>query len=224
MIHIIGAGGIGGWLATLLSKTVRNGAFRIYDKDTWEPKNLDRQMATEADLGLPKATTLAARLGLNDAAVVAWFVAQEHAIGIKRSDFLFCGADNHPARAQVLQASDISGAPAIIAGNEYSSASAYYYRPAWRNTHLDPRIRYPELVTDHRNAAGSPCTGEAQESNKQLALSNYMAAGYAVWLYWFWSHEYSRLSPETREYAPLELNSGAHEVMTIKCRDVKHVC
>lgn len=220
MIHIIGAGGTGGWLARLLRKTSRGTDWRIYDKDTWEVKNLDRQFCTTDDIGKFKVTTLVRDLGLSEnCAVPEWFgPATEIAAG----DMLFCCADNHPARIHTLNAVDTHRARlAIVCGNELTTAQAYIYTLPMQGTRRDPRVRYPELLTDHSGDPSSPCTGEAQELNKQLALSNNLAAGFSVWLYWYWTQEHSKCTmPEAKAMAPVEVLSTASGMNVTKWKDL----
>lgn len=221
MIHIIGAGGTGGWLCRLLKKTIRSSDWRIYDKDTWELKNLDRQFFKESDIGCPKAVSLAIETGLSpECGIVEWFGPSTE---VKMGDILFCCADNHPARVECLNAVDNGARMAIICGNELVSAQAYMYMSKMKNTRLDPRIRYPELLTDHAGDPLRPCTGVHQEQNKQLALSNYMAAGYGVWLYWYWIQEHLKCqTAEGRIAAPVEVMSGTSGIIVIQWKDLNN--
>lgn len=75
-VGIAGAGGLGSNVAVIL---VRSGIrrLRIIDGDTVEPSNLNRQFFWPADVGMPKATALRARLlelepGLDCEAVAQW--------------------------------------------------------------------------------------------------------------------------------------------------------
>ena len=221
MIHIIGAGGTGGWLCRLLRKTVQSKDWRIYDKDVWELKNLDRQFFNESDIGCSKAMSLAATIGLPlEVAVIEWFGP---AIEVKIGDVLFCCADNHPARVACLNAVDNGARMAIICGNELVSAQAYVYMSKMKTTRLDPRVRYPELLTNHAGDPSRPCTGAYQEQNKQLALSNYMAAGYGVWLYWYWMCEHMKCrTNEGRVAAPVEVMSGVSGMITTQWKDLEN--
>ena len=74
----------------------------------------------------------------------------------------------------------------VIGGNEYTDCEAYPYLPAWKGTSGDPRVYYPELLTDQSNDPTNPsCQGVAQANNRQLALANYLSAGMMVHLWWF---------------------------------------
>lgn len=231
-IAIVGAGGIGGWAARLLKKTF-NGAdelrFDLYDKDTWELRNADRQfMKVPDDIGKPKVTTLAADLGLPDTGEhVAWFSNTTRPFeGVPRTRgpggdpfVIFSCSDNHPARRAVLEVADEEGVLAVICGNEYTSASACLYHPDWRGMgKLDPRIRYPELMTDNAGDPSRPCTGEEQEAHPQLAMSNYMAAGYGVWLLWYALNEQPLLTEKWAQMMqPVEV-TASHSLITVTNR------
>lgn len=63
-IHVIGAGGTGGYCVEFLSRLLAGGAHKIhvYDGDTVEVKNLKRQNFTKDDIDLNKAEALCKRL------------------------------------------------------------------------------------------------------------------------------------------------------------------
>jgi hypothetical protein len=223
MIHVIGAGGTGGWLTRLLRKTVKHTDWKIYDKDIWEEKNLDRQFCTPADIGKFKVETLCAELGLaSESAVTDWFTPL---CPVANGDVLFCCADNHTARVCALDAVDTHNARmAIVCGNELTTAQAYAYTAIMQGTRLDPRVRYPELLTDHSGDPTRPCTGAYQEQNKQLALSNLLAAGFGVWLYWYWTQEHKKCTiPEAKAMAPVEMLSSATGMRTITWKELDDV-
>jgi hypothetical protein len=125
-------------------------------------------------------------------------------------DLVFACPDNHVARSRVLDAADQFELTAIICGNEFDSAAAAIYMPDWKDSPLDYRIRYPEILTDK---SGSPtetsCTGEALESAPQLALANNTSAVFAMQLMHFWfnimSEEISS-DEESFKCSPVEFN------------------
>jgi hypothetical protein len=231
-IALIGAGGIGGWAARLLKKTFHNSTmedslhFDLYDKDTWEPRNADRQfMRFPEDIGKPKVTTLAADLGLPGTGEhVAWFSNNTRPFdGVPRFRgpgedpfVIFSCSDNHPARRAALEVADAEGVLAVICGNEYTSASACIYHPSWCGKgRLDPRIRYPEIMSDNTGDPSRPCTGDEQEAHPQLAMSNYMAAGYGVWLLWYALNEQPLLTEEyARAMQPVEV-VASHSLINV---------
>ncbi|MCR6656608.1 MAG: ThiF family adenylyltransferase [Opitutus sp.] len=96
--------------------------------------------------------------------------------------------DNHAARNAILQVADRIGALVVLAGNEYTEAQAFVYLPQWKGTPRDPRVRYPEIVTDQSDDPRRPqsCQGAEQRAHPQLAMANFSAANFALWLLWFY--------------------------------------
>lgn len=188
MNYIIGAGGVGSWLAHAMVKLVGAEEVTLMDGDILERKNLDRQLFTENEIDLSKAEALGVRLGCR------WISSfySDNTIEHGMQDWIMCCVDNNKGRRSVLRACDNHGCCAIIAANEVHSSEAYLYHPKWQDTLLDPRKYYPEILTDDSNdpqRAAIGCTGEAQETNRQLVTANFMAAALASHLYVLWAQE-----------------------------------
>ncbi len=202
--HIIGAGGAGSFITPALAMLIGNENVCVVDGDKLERKNLNRQLFTEDDIGQFKAEALARKYG-------CMFLNEFFSFGdwsIDMDDWIICVVDNHPARAAVLEACDYHRCRCIIAANETHSSDAYVYYPEWRDTNLDPRIMFPEIVTDtsgdpRRAAIG--CTGVAQEQNRQLVSANMMAASLALHLFVVWQMEADKLPMEVRAHLPHRL-------------------
>lgn len=199
--YVIGAGGVGSWIAPSLIKLIGATNVILVDGDTLEERNLDRQLFTRDQLGRNKAEALAELYGCE--CIAGWYssTTTEH----HRSDVLLGVVDNHPARASILSACDHYGCMAILAANEVHSAEAYVYRKEWQNTNLDPRVYYPDIVkvTDgDPRAQAAGCTGEAQQQNRQLVSSNFNAAALAQHLFVNWVMEAPKLEPEARKHLP----------------------
>lgn len=208
MNYIIGCGGGGSILAPIMTRLVGQQNVILVDGDTLEPKNLDRQMFTEDEIGTNKAIALASRLQCRF--LDRWYSQFE--VEHSRHDWLFCCVDNNPGRKEVLAACDLYGCSAIVAANEVHSSEAYVYRAEWKDLpHLDPRIYYPEIITD---ATGNPaaarigCTGEAQANNRQLVTANFMAVALAAHLYVVWAMESKKVKLETQPYLPHRLSQN----------------
>lgn len=222
MNYIIGAGGVGSWLAPALVKLLNGGKdITLIDGDTLERKNLDRQLFDMSDIGKNKAATLAKKY--KTAAVADWFSSVT--LRPEPDDVLIVCVDNHAARNDALTACDASGCVAIFAANETHSAEAYYYNPEWmKDTPLDPRKFYPEITTDKSNdprAAAIGCTGEAQVNNPQLATANFMAASLALHLYVLWIMEARKLNKETLPFLPHKLSSTLTRLESTPCNQTK---
>lgn len=207
-IVLIGCGGIGGWAAQCLSKTLKeNDVLELVDGDKIERKNLDRQLFTRRNVGQFKAQALAMKLEQDQ--FPGTIVTRDHYIGssgwlasLERNPFpeypiILVGVDNHPARNAALELADANLGQCIIGCNEYEDAEAYYYRAAWKGTDLDPRVYYPEIVTDTTDDPNKPpCTGEVLESAPQLAVANMNAASLMMWMFWYWTNNANKLSSE----------------------------
>jgi len=222
MNYLIGCGGVGSALVPSFCLLKSPKDVTLVDGDTLERKNLDRQMFDAGQIGKNKALALAARFGCH--ALPEWFSRGK--LRLYRNDWLLCLVDNHRTRLEAIEVCDESGCQAIFAANEMHSAEAYYYRRSWKGTPRDPRVYYPELLTDRSGdprAAAIGCTGEVQESNRQLVSANLMAAALAEHLFVLWHLKAPRMDRETVEALPhkfaanlsrLEtytLTGGAHE-------------
>ena len=199
-LAIIGLGGGGGWLIQLLSKS--EPAFDkvlLVDGDKVEKKNLNRQMFTDAHIGYNKAEASLHHLSaFPGAKACPEYLAYDTDLykalaSVVGRLVVACCVDNHPARNVCLVLADErlkSRLPTVVvfAGNEYETASAFTYCPAWKDGPMDPRVRWPEIKTDTEgDPLLPPCSGEALASNPRLALSNMISAVSAAWLIRFWS-------------------------------------
>jgi molybdopterin/thiamine biosynthesis adenylyltransferase len=215
MIIVIGCGGVGSYLIPPLCKLTQN--ILLMDGDTLEPKNLDRQLFSASDLGKNKAEALALRYGVQHRPQYFSTGVIETTLG----DVLMVCADNHAARHEALAQCDSTECTAIIAANETHSAEAYYYQHEWNGEKLDPRVYYPEILTDRsgdprRRDAG--CTGEAQQLRPQLASANFMAAALALQLYVVWVMERPQLEDEALPHLPHKLTSTLTRLESFKAQ------
>lgn len=217
-IFIIGCGGVGSWLTAALCKLRSPEEIMLVDGDKLERKNLDRQLFDEKSIGENKASALAAKYGCH--AVPEWYSigSIEHEPG----DWIFCCVDNNPARMSALSNVDEYRAQVIVAANETTSSEAYYYRRPWKETPIDPRVYYPEILNDNSNdprdgAIG--CTGEAQIANRQLVSANLSAASLALNLFVVWGIKAHKLDKETIPLLPYKLVSNMTRLETYRIKD-----
>jgi hypothetical protein len=206
-IYIIGAGGVGSWLAPAMCKLVDPENITIVDGDKLEEKNLDRQLFDESDIGDFKSEALAGRYGCNFDHT--YFAHGNFAT--ERDDWFMVCVDNNPARMAVLETCDIYKSKAIFGSNEVTSAEAYYYQSEWKGTPHDPRIYYPEIVTDKRfdpMRAAIGCTGEMQENNRQLVSANISAMSLMLQLFGIWQLDRKKFNREAVQYLPYRLNQN----------------
>jgi len=185
-IAVIGCGGTGSYLLPILLRSVSSSSsIVLFDGDSFTKENLDRQLFRPDLVGINKAKAMEMMYPDPRLTVKPDFLRSPGEL--KEFDLAIACPDNHIARSRVLSAADEFEFPAVICGNEYNSSSAMMYLPEWKDTPMDPRIRYPEILTDR---TGSPvdlsCTGEAAESSPQLALANNTSAVFAIQLIHFW--------------------------------------
>lgn len=204
MIFIIGVGGVGSYLAPVMCLLAGKHNITLVDGDELEKKNLNRQLFNESEIGMNKADALANRYGCGS--IPDWY--SESLMTHTKHDWLIGVVDNHIARRSILSAVDRYDCRAILAANEVHSSEAYVYLPQWANTRLDPRIYYPEILTDHSGdprAAQIGCTGEAQKANVQLVTANFMAASLASHLFVVWAMEAKKMEADDVRHLPYKL-------------------
>ena len=217
-IYIIGCGGVGSWLTPSLALLTSPEQITLIDMDTLEEKNLDRQLFTPKDIGRSKAEALAERyqcLFRHD-----WFC--EGLMEFEEDDWLIVCVDNHRARRAALGECDRYGCRAIFAANETHSAEAYFYQRDWRDSAIDPRVYFPDILTDASGdprAAGIGCTGEAQKDNPQLVTSNSLAASLAGHLFALWHLHAPKVKAKIIPSLPYRLVANRTRLETYLIKD-----
>jgi len=219
MIYIIGAGGVGSWLAPAMCKLVGPSHVVIVDGDKLEEKNLDRQLFSTDEIGEFKSDALARKYGCKS--VPEWY--SHGSIEVRSEDVLMVCVDNNAGRRAALESCDANECYGIFGANEVTSAEAYYYEYLWEGGKGDPRDYYPDILTDKSNdprRAAIGCTGEAQENNKQLVSANFMAAALMQHLYVLWLIERSNMDGEAIEYMPFRIRQNLSKYETIRTVDI----
>jgi hypothetical protein len=192
----------------------------LIDGDELEKKNLNRQLFNEKSVGMNKAEALGLQYGVE-------YIPSYFSFGLlelKEDDWLFVCADNNPARFEALMSCDADHCSAIVACNEVTSSEAYYYCPEFNSHPHDPRVYYPELVTDRQfdpRGQRVGCTGEVQERNRQLVSANYMAAALAQHLFVLWCLEYPKMNAdvETMNRLPYRLRANLSRLENCLIKD-----
>lgn len=198
---VIGAGGVGSWLTPALCRMVGPKSVTVVDGDTLERGNLDRQLFTQRDLGSNKAQALARIYGCHF--VDRYF--SQGSIELLEGDWLLVCVDNHPARAASFIEADAHRCTVLTGANERTSAESYIYFPQWQGQETDPRIYYPDILTNHNDnplAGSSGCTGEAAEKTPQLVSANMAAASLMMHMFAVWFLEAPKLAVETIGHLP----------------------
>jgi hypothetical protein len=214
-VVVIGCGGVASWLLPPLIKLLNQThqpALTLYDGDTIEHRNLERQWFSEDDIGTNKAEAMARRLGYPTGFTPSYYNDGEVLPVDGLTLFIGC-ADNHAARRAILNAVDRGEGYAVIGGNEYTEAEAYYYEASMKDTPTDPRQYIPSILTDNSGDPTRPagCTGEAAIAAPQLVLANFSAANHIMWLIYHHFVERPKLGREyIKEFMPVRTwNLGA---------------
>lgn len=220
---IVGCGGVGSNLAQILVKLCADDIIHLFDGDTVEEKNLDRQFFSDDDIGCNKAEALAQRIGLSEYCECYFSEGSIREFDLRGREpiILWCCADNNAARRACLRVADRGDAEEVIIGaNEYVQAEAYLYQPVWEGGPRDPRTFYTQINTDDTGNPLGPqgCTGEAQVASPQLILANTMAANMMLSLYYFWHHHSvsEGLPADTMDEWPIHLKWNPFRFQTIK--------
>lgn len=215
-ITIVGTGGSASYLLPLLLRAFNINRLTLYDEDILEERNLERQLFDRRQVGSNKAealsTTLQAKKWVKKVVIKKQWFTSATAIPADESVIFSC-ADNHVARKAVLEAVDrmaesespldVTKSPlAIILGNDYYDAEAYIYFAMWKSGIYDPRITFPEILTDKSGDPAS-CQGLEQVANPQLALANARSADHALAIFYPWFNNY--LSNITEEITHKDL-------------------
>jgi hypothetical protein len=222
-VAVIGCGGTGTYLVPILLRSVsKASSIVLFDGDAFTTKNLDRQLFRPDLVGINKAKAM--MVMYPDKRMTAKHDYLRDSEELEDFDLVIACPDNHLARSRVLSAADEFEIPVVICGNEYNSSSAMMYMPEWKGTPMDPRIRYPEILTDR---AGSPvdvsCTGEAVEDSPQLALANNTSAVFAIQLIHFWfnvvDEELSK-DEDAKKKFPVEMSWVPSKLATLTVESV----
>lgn len=205
-VIVVGAGGIGSWLAEGLAATLSFKApgsmLLVVDGDTYEPKNLERQ---SFDALGNKASVTAARLqrkfdSISIIGLPAWVVAddktddvddEDEENGVRKvtasaliedGDTVFAVVDNYAARKLLFDAAaGVDNVDVFTGGNDDQLwGSTYHYR---RRDGIDvtehPAEYHPELANPpDRNPGELSCQERAEiEGGTQLIAINMTVAG-----------------------------------------------
>lgn len=219
-INIIGAGGVGSWVIPALARLTKHAVLHVWDGDTLEQKNLDRQLFKEDHIGENKARAIG--MLYPDSLINPCDEYFHEGSEIADDCLILCCADNHAARRAALFKADETTSTCIIAGNEYTDADAYIYKPRMmRGTPNDPRVFAPEILTDNSGDPRRPdgCQGAAQIANPQLVLANMAAADHMLRLMWWWFAETSGLKRDTMAYWPVMHRTTASRSFTVLYKD-----
>ena len=216
-IHLVGvgAGGTAKLRDLIRSFRVNPNKITLWDKDIFEPKNLDNQVFDEKYLGVNKAEALAEMYGCK--ARPEYF--HQDSCKFNPDDLMMCGVDNHAGRLSCIRAADQNDCQVIISANSDDCAEAYIYYSEWKDTPCDPRVFYPELLTDKTNDPLGPpgCVEMIASGNTQSAMANMMGVTMAMFLFDF--HTKTRVWAGRDQMAswPVHLKANKWGPVTLTC-------
>jgi hypothetical protein len=229
-VYIIGAGGVTSYLLPPLLKTLSHQykdppEITIFDGDNLEERNLERQLFNVKDAKAKRNKAEALVRMYQTAypphcleAVKIYFY---DGIELEDGSLVFVCVDNHAARKAALFVCDKYFCNAILAANEFTDAQSIFYSPFNAGKLLDPRVKYPEILTDESEDPRRPesCTSEAAlEKTPQLPIFNMAAAAYALQHFWFYYRAVLDMDQDTRCYWPIE---HCNNIFKIKTRTEK---
>jgi len=217
--YIIGCGGVATYFLPAFLKTLKHhksfkkSSVYLVDGDYIENKNYSRQVFDAGMENVNKAEALCRMYAnsnyIENLTPITDYITESFMPEFK--SMLIGFVDNHPARKDILTVADRNKCKVLFAANSTIGAQAMYYDPDWCNTSMDPRIRYPEILTTER---GSPVhavgcnTEEKLDETPQTAIANQLAATHALHLWNFWSIECKKLDPEQSfNFWPIESNN-----------------
>lgn len=222
---IVGAGGVASYMLPALNNSFDLDGFLI-DGDKLEKHNLDRQIFSNKDIGRHKVDGLIRHHRIKKLKGLSIYVDAGFDLDFRHNypefvpDVIIALVDNHPARLVCCQMAEFFNCGLIIAANEYSTSQAMYWHPVLGDE-LIPTIRYPEIETSQ---SGSPinCTGDALESDPQLAIANSMSASLANYLIWLWygnkgSYDIKKL----KGFEVIEYQTTISKIQTITLNDTR---
>lgn len=205
-ILVVGAGGVGTRIIPLAHKMFD---LTVMDGDTFERKNMNRQIMGRNEVGMNKADAMKKLYGVESVPEFLTSIKQ-----LENYEFVICAPDNHLCRLTALMAADEYGFELILAGNEEYTANAMYYHRRYKGTSVDPVIRYPDILAGAEREFAETCL-EKIDTKPQTGLANSMAADFALALAVYWLGDLPP-SETTDKYAPFEYIWDRSSVQCVK--------
>lgn len=214
-INIIGLGGVGlKILRELVESNFPIEHMRLWDGDTIEERNLERQIYSSEHIGMTKAQASyemychpnVSTFECNVQGDIDIVSLKNEQSEMSNDDVTFIATDNNESRVLLLQNWHnmrknhvlISSANATADEGIGIGSTAWIYMKQWKNDPTkDPIIRNNLESNDHVNI-GRPCS---ETSEPQTALANSGASIRAVELLSLWKHASSQ---SIAEHLPIE--------------------
>jgi molybdopterin/thiamine biosynthesis adenylyltransferase len=216
-VAIVGAGGVGSYLAEPLCRYLQaahpGAAVTIFDGDSYELKNADRQRFTEyGNKAVSQAEELQKRFPHLVVEGKPHYVTEDNAfVYLEEGSYIFCCVDNHASRKLLSdQVGQLRDAVLISGGNEYDDGNVQVYE---RSGAIDktPPLTYlhPEIETPtDKNPADMDCVEMAQAGSPQLIFANLKVATEMLAAFW---RSATRKPPLAEVY--FDLKNGAQRAV-----------
>lgn len=174
-IHIIGAGGIGGWLIDILKNT--SAKISLYDGDIVEYKNIERQNFSECDIGLFKSDALKKRYHSKNLLEIESFpcFVTSNTMNLSKEDIVIGAIDRAKERLLFSKMASEVGCIYIDVGNSTTDGQVVVEG-------IDKNITltklYPEIIgiANTEKPLEELSCADLAESYPQLKQVNYMGA------------------------------------------------
>lgn len=192
-VIVIGLGGIGSQLLPSLLHYLVSRKFRgqvvLMDGDSYEEKNLNRQLVPDIGLGMNKAEALAVafdHLPLKIANFPMYLDADNAEGVLQENDLVVCGVDNHYTRRLIdEQVPKLMNVTYISGGNDLTDGNAQVVRRR-KGKSLDPSLVdvHPEIGEALTPPDFTPGCDQMVNAAPQIIVTNLMVASTmlnAVW-------------------------------------------
>lgn len=221
MIHLIGCGGVGSYVAQTLSRMnvfLPEGDIHFWDGDIIEERNIDRQLFGHDDIGKRKSAVIAERYGEfytgKNAISCGYFMYPSAAFRPK--DVIFVAVDSLKARNNILRAADETGSDVLVIGmvNEVTDSEAWVYRTGYdqNDPGKDPRLFAPRDPESESDDPAESCTDVAHvTASPQTALANMGAAWLGIHL-WYMHTVWAEDDHKVIRFLPSRVGSGVTNV------------
>jgi molybdopterin/thiamine biosynthesis adenylyltransferase len=187
---VIGAGGIGRWLILGLTPTLtESDELVVVDGDTYEPRNLTRQGATQgnkADWMARQVSGYRCRVSAIPAFVTANVKDGTAPVDevIEEGDVVWCAVDNHATRKLVINhCATLKDVRLVSGGCDDDEGNVIVYeRKDGEDVLTHPFVRHPELKRAKTWKKPTPvehqasCAARSDDGSGQTIRANMMAA------------------------------------------------
>lgn len=172
-----GAGGIGSWLTTLLTRAGFDPA--VYDDDTIEAHNIGGQLYSMADIGKKKVTALADLIKTFCNKDITTF-DEKFTDQSMAGEFMFSGFDNMKARKDMFDVwfnymkttPEVRSRGIFMDGRLTMDQATIFCVPATRYEDVE---RYKKFLFDDSEVEDAPCTLR-QTSHSAALIASHMVA------------------------------------------------